>query len=159
MAREKRDRSTAKYHGIKGDFDGQCEAAVSNGSRRCKNHAKPGSNVCEFHGSKAPQVKEAARQRLAALVAPSIAKLESFVRAKKTDKHIPANLQLAAARDILDRNGLKPKDEVVLTAELDESRFKNWSDDKLKQFIAMAREVSTLSDATDIDDDSATLED
>lgn len=141
-------KSKAKYHGIPGDFEGQCEASTSNGLRRCKRHQKPGSNVCDRHGSKAPQVQQAARERLAALVPFAIGKLQKALAAQKNDPFISPQLQLAAARDILDRNGLKAKDEIVVRAEFDATRFADWSEADIEQFIALARRASTLNDAT-----------
>lgn len=142
-------KSTAKFHGVQGEFENQCEASTSNGLRRCRKPAIDGSNTCARHGGGAPQVKKAARERLAALVSPSIAKLQSIVTAKKNDPHIPVAEQARTARDILDRNGYKAKDEIVVTTELDTSRFADWSDDKLKAFIGMLREVSTLHEVNE----------
>lgn len=43
----------------------RCKAKVSNGSRRCKRPAIRGGTVCQTHGGMAPQVKAAAKRRLA----------------------------------------------------------------------------------------------
>lgn len=66
-----------------------------------------------MHGGGAPQVKRRAEERLAALVDPAIAKLSKIVRSKSN-----TNVQLQAARDILDRNGYKPKDVVVVEGDI-----------------------------------------
>jgi hypothetical protein len=142
-------KSAAAYHGQPGTREHQCEAKLRNKDKRCGNAAMPGSNVCKFHGAAAPQTKQAARVRLAALVDPAIAKLAAAVQAKVNSRHFTTQQQIAAARDILDRNGLKSKDEIVVTAEFDASRFRDFSDDDLRTYIALARRASSLRDATD----------
>ena len=56
-----------------------------------------------MHGGGAPQVKRAARERLAALVDPAIDRLGELVR----QRQFPSTVY-AAVKDVLDRNGLKP---------------------------------------------------
>ena len=58
-------------------------------------------------------------------------------------------LQFAVAGDVLDRNGLKGKDELVLTTEFDASRFAHLSDEELRQLITLGRKVSVQRDARD----------
>lgn len=57
-----------------------------------------------MHGGSAPQVKDKARARLAALVDPAIKRLGQLVVEKKDKK-----VALAAAKDVLDRNNLVGK--------------------------------------------------
>lgn len=64
-----------------------------------------------MHGGKAPQTMAAAKLRLAALVDPAIGVL---AKAMKDQKKQPASA-LAAARDVLDRAGLKPADQIEIT--------------------------------------------
>lgn len=90
----------------------QCSAKRSSGEP-CKRQAISGGNVCATHGGSAPQVKKRAEERLAALVDPALAKLSKIVRSK-----LNGNVQLQAARDILDRNGYKPKDVVVVEGDI-----------------------------------------
>src|SRR5579862_3230625 len=85
--------------------------AKNRAGKRCGRDSIPGGRVCNFHGGGAPQVQTAARLRLAALVDPAIGVIAKLLKAKK-----PSNVNLAAARDILDRNGLKPKEERTLDA-------------------------------------------
>ncbi len=58
-------------------------------------------------------MKKRAEERLAALVDPAIAALSRIVRSKGA-----TNVKLQAARDILDRNGFKPKDVVVVEGDI-----------------------------------------
>jgi hypothetical protein len=71
-----------------------------------------GCNVCRSHGGAAPQVKRRAEERLAALVDPAIDELRKLLRSKS-----PA-VVLGAVKDVLDRNGFKPKDVVVVEGDI-----------------------------------------
>jgi hypothetical protein len=71
-----------------------------------------GCNVCRSHGGAAPRVKRRAEERLASLVDPAIAELRKLLRSKS-----PA-VVLGAVKDILDRNGFKPKDLVVVEGDI-----------------------------------------
>jgi hypothetical protein len=71
-----------------------------------------GCNVCRSHGGAAPQVKRRAEERLAALVDPAIAELRKLLRSNS-----PA-VVLGAVKDILDRNGFKPQDVVVVEGDI-----------------------------------------
>lgn len=54
----------------------QCTATSKRSGNRCKRHTAPGATVCAMHGGSAPQVKAAARRRVAAAqVAQLAAKL------------------------------------------------------------------------------------
>ena len=57
----------------------------------------------------APQVIAKARIRLAALVDPAIKRLEQII---KSGKHDPS--AVSAAKDVLDRAGLKPTDKLAI---------------------------------------------
>jgi hypothetical protein len=74
----------------------------------CRGLAIRGGTVCNVHGGRAPQVKHAAEARILALVDPSLNRIEKTI----ADDDNPA-LALAAARDILDRAGLRPTDQQV----------------------------------------------
>jgi len=141
----------AKYTGQKPDFEGQCEAAISNGTRRCTKHALLGGNVCQTHGGGAPQVQRMNKIRLAELVSPAIKKLGQLIRAPKNDKHISAAVQRAAAVDALNLNGYKAKDEVVVVQAFDPTKFSAMSDDEIAQFIALGRKLTAATDARDAD--------
>ena len=83
-----------------------CAAHRSNGDP-CRLHAIHGSHVCVVHGGRAPQVKLAAEERIRALVAPSLDRIEKTI----ADDDNP-QLALAAARDILDRAGYKATEKI-----------------------------------------------
>lgn len=73
------------------------------------------------HGGSAPAVKAAAARRLLeALVGPALTALKDIVE----DLDAPAQVRLAAAKDILDRCGFKPPTQVeVLTIDIVEAEI------------------------------------
>ncbi len=66
-----------------------------------------------MHGGGAPQVRKAARERLAAMVDPALDVLHKAM--KMRSKGSPQPLAVVAARDILDRAGYKATDKVVIS--------------------------------------------
>lgn len=85
-----------------------CTATARTGAQ-CKQPAIAGGNVCRYHGGAAPQVIKKARERLAALVDPAIARLATVVNDEDS------RVALAAAKDILDRNDLTGKTKHEIT--------------------------------------------
>ena len=61
----------------------RCEAQSKQSGTRCKRHAIAGGRVCSMHGGKAPNVIAAAKIRLAALVDPTILRLEKEIKRGK----------------------------------------------------------------------------
>lgn len=116
----------------------------------CPKWAMLGTTVCDTHGGRAPQVKKAARARLAELVDPSIKVMATILKTKPSARNFirPGN-QIAVAKDILDRNGMKPKEEIVLSAEFDPTQFSNMTDDEVLQLLTLARKASTMRDVHD----------
>ena len=86
----------------------QCKAKTKNGGKPCRAQAIAGGTVCRMHGGGAPQVREAARLRILELVDPALATLYRSLKLKG-----PASgVALAAAKDVLDRAGLKAPDRM-----------------------------------------------
>ena len=120
----------------------RCQAQSKQSGNRCKRNAIPGGTVCSMHGGRAPAVIAAAKVRLAALVEPAIKRLEKII---KTGKHDPS--AVSAAKDVLDRAGLKPADRLQLEAAVqvfDPGRDQ-LSDDDLRQLIAHAKQLRAAS--------------
>jgi hypothetical protein len=86
----------------------QC-TAHSRGGTRCKRAPIPGGTVCRMHGGAAPQVQATAKERLAALVDPALGVVG------KALKSYDERVSLIAAKDVLDRNGLKSPEKHELT--------------------------------------------
>jgi hypothetical protein len=125
----------------------QCEAKSVFSQERCKKRAIRGSNVCGTHGGQAPRAKQNAKLRLAMLVDPAIDVMMRLLKPKPgRGNQVKAEVRLAAARDILDRNGFKSRDEVVITQEFEVSRFAHLTDDELRQLVALGMKVSTSKD-------------
>lgn len=78
-----------------------CTAHSKATGLRCKQRPIPGATVCHWHGGGAPQVQQAARERLFAMANPALAQLLRICRKGEDD-----DVRLRAARDILDRIGL-----------------------------------------------------
>ncbi len=86
----------------------RCHAHKTNGEN-CPNWAIRGGTVCHVHGGRAPQVKQAAQDRLRNLVDPAITRLEILINDEMS------SVALAAVKDVLDRNGFKATEKVEAT--------------------------------------------
>ena len=86
-----------------------CSAHAKTGSP-CKQPCIPGGTVCRFHGGSAPQVREAARKRLLELVPMALQTLQAMASGASSEA-----VRVRAAIDLLDRAGLRPADEVVVS--------------------------------------------
>ncbi len=90
-----------------------CTGTSKQTKERCGNPPIKGGKVCKFHGGAAPQVKAAgARRVLEELVGPALVEMAAILNDEKT----PAAVKLGAIKDILDRTGFKPVQQLeVLT--------------------------------------------
>jgi hypothetical protein len=79
--------------------------------QQCRKFAIMGSTVCKSHGGATEHIKSAARIRVENAQHKLIGKLIDFAY----DDTKPPDVQLRAIRDALDRGGLKPPAEVVLS--------------------------------------------
>jgi len=116
----------------------QCTANSKQSKTRCRNGSIPGGNVCRFHGGAAPNVKAAAKERLAALVDPAIETLGKLVRDKSP------KIRLGAVNSVLDRNGHKGVEvyqELPYTPE-DVERLESLSDEELALYVILRKKVT-----------------
>lgn len=88
----------------------QCTATRKTTGARCGNSPILGGTVCRYHGGGAPQVKARARERLLAMVDPALTELSRLLRKSKLDP-----VRMAAVKDVLDRAGFRPIEEVDVT--------------------------------------------
>lgn len=87
----------------------RCKAHRKNGDQ-CKNASVPGATVCRFHGGAAKHVKAAARARLENAADLMAKQLLGIALTAESE-----SVKLAAIKDSLDRAGLRPPAEVVLS--------------------------------------------
>lgn len=85
----------------------RCTATAKGSRARCKRRPIPGGTVCVKHGGGAPQVKQAAHERLMALQYPAIAALDWLVN----QRDFPS-ATLGAVKDVLDRTEGRPTEKV-----------------------------------------------
>lgn len=127
----------------------QCSAKRRDG-QRCKTPAIQGGNVCRMHGGGAPQVKQAAALRLAALVDPAIGAIEKRLKRDGDDV-------LRAAFGVLDRTGYGATSKHELKGGLevttDANGLRDAVMDALKEHpdarIAVARRLLEIGQALD----------
>jgi hypothetical protein len=94
------------------DKSRQCTAHARNGSgKRCNKAAVKGTNVCASHGGAAPQVKRAAKERLAELIEPALAGLNYALESNDLTAIVKA------AQIVLDRTGFHPSQAIELTGK------------------------------------------
>ncbi len=116
-----------------------CTARSKQTGQRCRQPAIPGGNVCRYHGGAAPQVQQAARLRLAALVDPALDQLATLL---KDGEH--PSVALSAVKDVLDRNGLKAPERIDATVQAEViplENLKHMSTDELETARTLFRKM------------------
>jgi len=81
--------------------EASCTAKTRDGDL-CKNPPMIASSTCRMHGSATRAARAKAEERILMAADPAAATLIRLMR----DKNVPPQVQLAAARDLLDRAGL-----------------------------------------------------
>jgi hypothetical protein len=107
--------------------------------------------VCYTHGGAAPQAREAARLRLACLVAPALDGLHDIIQ----DKHHPQ--RLSAIKEVLERSqlyahgvdapagrGFNPGITVQTQVNMPEARVTSMSDEELDTYQKLLLELREL---------------
>jgi hypothetical protein len=89
----------------------RCAAHKKNGEQ-CRNFARRGTNVCDFHGAKAPQVKRKAQQRIEESADRMVNVLLGIALSAQSE-----SVRLAAVKDVLDRAGVGSKQDLELSAK------------------------------------------
>ena len=136
----------ARYTGHTPEFEGQCEAHSHNRDARCRNKRVLGTNICYWHGAAAPQVKESARQRLAALVDPALDVMKDVLK-PGSGRVVPKVLQVAVAKDVLDRTGYKSPEKLDITAFSVDPR--HLSDEDLEMVIQLRERLAQTQQTHD----------
>jgi hypothetical protein len=120
-----------------------CTARSKQSGKPCRQRPAAGRTVCRFHGGEAPQVKLAAKLRLAAMVDPALTLLESFLSPAAPVEGEPyivpdAKLLTKIAMNILDRNGFKAPTVIKVQRAIDVSAL---SDEDLAAALALSRKL------------------
>ena len=119
----------------------QCKAKSKQSKKRCRKQAINGGTVCAMHGGAAPQVKRKAKERFQELVAPAINRLEKIIN----DPQVSPGAAIAACRDIIDRAGHKPTEQlqVVEPVEVNDPGRDRLTDDQLDRLIALGEQLAS----------------
>ena len=94
----------------------RCHARSKTTGQQCRQAVVPGATVCHYHGGAAPQVKEAAQDRLRALQHPAIDRLAQLI-----DQDQFPTVALGASKDVLDRTLGRAAENVTVTHGVDDS--------------------------------------
>ena len=128
----------------------RCTAKSTRSGNRCKRAAIMGGTVCATHGGSAPQVKRAARRRLAELVDPSIGVLHALLTA--VEQH--PTQALTAARDVLDRTGHKATEQLDILsthALVDPEQVRHMTTEEIRTLVPLLKKLA----GRPVDDDAA----
>lgn len=88
----------------------RCKAHSKRTGEPCNNPPMAGQVVCRMHGGATMAARERAQQRIAEASDPAARKLVALMQ----DPKVPHHVQLAAAKDLLDRAGMSTSQEVVI---------------------------------------------
>lgn len=88
--------------GVPDPMENRCKATNRQG-KRCGKSPIPGGTVCRMHGGAAPQVKQAAMERLMEIQPAALNRMEKLIH----QEAFPT-VAYAASRDVLDRTMGKP---------------------------------------------------
>lgn len=88
----------------------RCKAHSKRTGEPCNNPPMNGQKVCRMHGGASAASRARAKERILAASDPAAAKIVQLMQ----DKRVPPLVQLAAARDLLDRAGLAKGVEVTV---------------------------------------------
>ena len=98
----------------------RCSAKSGRTGRPCRQWAIRGGNVCRTHGGLAPQVKrkaeeriERARLQMVGLLDPAFDVYEAQLAPAQVRRNPP--VAVAIARDVFDRNDIKPASRVAIS--------------------------------------------
>lgn len=114
----------------------RCTATAKGSGTRCKRRPIPGGTVCVKHGGGAPQVQQAAMERLKALQNPALDTLEWLIKQRKFP-----SVAMSAARDVLDRTEGKPLERI-------EAKFGNLADMTEEQLRERAAKLLEAMDGS-----------
>ena len=98
--------------------------------------------MCYIHGGAAPQVRLAAKERLAELVDPAIDRLRELI----LQTEFPSTAY-AAVKDVLDRTGFKPEDKMNLSVTRPDEDY----DQMVKRFRELAAKLEPTHGDSDED--------
>lgn len=82
----------------------KCTAHSSQTGNPCRNNAIDGGTVCRMHGGSAPQVKQAALERIRAAAFDAAGELARLAVGAESEA-----VRVSAIKDLLDRAGLNAK--------------------------------------------------
>jgi hypothetical protein len=80
-----------------------------------------GQEVCRMHGGATKTARARAQERIAEASDPAAKKLVDLMR----DKKVPYSVQLAAAKDLLDRAGIGTEQAVTIEVKKWEAEFES----------------------------------
>ena len=126
-------------------------AHSSRSGQPCKKAAITGMKVCRTHGGAAPQVREAARLRLALLVNPALARLHDILRDKRHPQLLGAIKEVLARNELYGlgvepRGALSPAQAISVQTHvnLPEVHLANMSDQELETYQKLLLELREL---------------